>query len=100
MSESTASTESKSSFYATFIAVIGCFSIFLIILLVAYLPNRAPMAGTGLKSPAERKALLAELKGKSFTSATTYGWVDKEKGVIRIPVERAIELTIKEYEKK
>jgi hypothetical protein len=80
MSDAAASAESKGSFTATLLAAVGGFSIFLIILVIAYLPNKAAPAGDGMKTPAERKAALAELRGKEQTAATTYGWVDKDKG--------------------
>ena len=93
--------EGKGSFAATLLAVIGGFAIFVIILLVAYLPNRKALPqGVGSKPAAEGKALLNELRGKEHTTATTYGWVDKEKGVVRLPIERAVELTIQEHAKK
>jgi hypothetical protein len=92
--------ESKGSFFATLLAVIGGFAIFGLILLVAYLPNKAAPAGDGVKTPAERKAALAELRGKEHTAATTYGWVDKEKGVVRLPLDRAVELVIQEHAAK
>jgi hypothetical protein len=98
MSDATAH-ESKSSFTATLLAAIGGFAIFLVILFVAYLPNKVPPAGDGVKTPAQRKAALAELRGKEQSAATTYGWVDKDKGIVRLPLERAIELTIQEHSK-
>lgn len=97
---SSSACESKGSFTATLLAVIGGFAIFVVILLVAYLPNKAAPAGDGVKTPAERKAALAELRGKEHTTATTYAWVDKDKGVVRLPIERAVELTIQEHAKK
>ena len=100
MSNISTTVESKASYLPSLLAVIGFFAIFLIILQVAYVPNAAPMAGTGLKTPEERKAILAELNGKTQTAATSYGWVDKDKGIVRIPLERAIELTIKEQARK
>ena len=98
---SSCSSEGKCSFTTTLLAVIGGFAIFVVILLVAYLPNRKGLPqGVGSKPPAEGKAILQELRGKEHTTATTYAWVDREKGVVRIPIERAIELTIQEHAKK
>ena len=102
MSDTSSCSDSKccSAFGATLIAAIGGFAIFALILVVAYLPNKAAPVGDGVKTPAQRKAALAELHGKEHTAATTYGWVDKDKGVVRLPVDRAIELTIQEHAKK
>ena len=36
---------------------------------------------------------LAETRKRELEKLTTYGWVDKTGGVVRIPVERALELT-------
>jgi hypothetical protein len=98
-SSAPAATEPSGSFSATFLAAVGGLAIFVVILGVAYLPNRGAPAGDGVKTPAERKALRAELEGKAHTAATTYGWVDKDKGVVRLPLERAIELTLQEHAK-
>ena len=97
---SDASPSSNGSFTATVVAAIGGLAIFLLILLVAYMPNKAEPAGDGVKTPAERKAALAELRGKEQTAASTYGWVDQSAGVVRLPLDRAIELTIQQYGKK
>jgi hypothetical protein len=100
MSNPSASPESTSSFVATLLAAIGGFAIFLLILLVAYHPNKVSAPGDGVKTPAERKAALAELRGKEHTAATSYGWIDKDKGTVRIPLEQAIALTIQERKTK
>ena len=43
-----------------------------------------------------RAARLAELRAKEATAATTYGWVDEKAGIVRLPLERAVELTIRD----
>lgn len=91
---------SNSSFTATLVAVVGGFAIFLLIMLVAYLPNKTAPAGDGVRTPDERRAALAELRGKEQTATTTYGWVDQNAGVVRIPVSRAKELLILEHASK
>jgi hypothetical protein len=94
-------SEPKGSFAATFLAVLGGFVIFVLILVVAYVPNRQTLpVGDGVKTPTERKAALAELRGKEQSLATTYGWVDKDGGVVRIPVDRAVDLYLQEQRKK
>jgi hypothetical protein len=100
MSDASSAHESKGSFFATLVAAVGGFAIFGLILVVAYLPHQPAPAGDGVKTPEERKAALAELRGKEQSAATTYGWIDKENGVVRLPIDRAIELTIQEHAKK
>lgn len=99
MSDASSASESQGSFTATLLAAIGGFAIFGLILIVAYLPNKVETVGDGVKTPEQRKAALAELHGKEQTAATSYAWIDKEKGVVRLPIDRAIELTIQEHKK-
>ena len=37
---------------------------------------------------------LAELQSSDTTALTTYGWNDKAKGIVHIPVRRAMELVL------
>ena len=83
----------KSGFFVTAVAVIGGFLIFVLILVIAYLPNKPAPLPEGTKTPEERAAILSEL-------ATSYGWVDQTKGVVRLPLERAMQLTIEELQQK
>ena len=41
---------------------------------------------------------LEELKMREALRLGSYGWVDKENGVVHIPIDRAIELIAKEAE--
>ena len=43
---------------------------------------------------------LKTLREEADKALTTYGWVDKNKGVARIPIERAMELTVAELAKQ
>jgi hypothetical protein len=47
---------------------------------------------------AERKRNLAELNAQNLDLLENYGWIDQNKGVVRLPIERAIELSIKEWQ--
>ena len=47
----------------------------------------------GIHTAAQREKNLAELRKKQAEQATTYGWVDQKAGVVRLPIDRAIELT-------
>jgi hypothetical protein len=39
---------------------------------------------------------LKTLREEAAKALTTYGWIDKNKGVARVPIERAMELTVAE----
>ncbi len=54
----------------------------------------------GVKTPAERKALLAEHRVKEQAESTSYGWIDQKAGIVRIPIDRAMELVVREQAKK
>ena len=43
---------------------------------------------------------LKTLRQEADKALTTYGWIDKNKGVARIPIERAMELTVAELAKQ
>ncbi len=90
----------KSGFFTTAAAALGGFLIFVLILVIAYLPNKAPPLPEGTKTPEERATILRELRARETAAATSYGWVDQSKGVVRIPIERAMQLTVEEFKAK
>lgn len=93
-------TPSTSNFVATVLAAMGGLAIFLLILLVAYLPQKPEPLGDGVLTPEERKAALAELQAKHRQATTTYDWVDQTAGVVRIPVDTAMEITLQELRQR
>ena len=101
MSDST-HTPSSSGSWVTVAAAIGGFAIFALIVLIAYLPKQpAPIpAGDGVRTPEQRKSALAEMRAKEKAASTTYGWVDQGSGIVRIPIDEAIKITIKEINAK
>jgi len=91
---------SPKNFWVTLAAIIGGFAIFLLILFIAYLPQAPAPLPEGSKTPAERATLLSDLRAKEKAAVSTYGWVDQATGVVRLPTDRAVELTIKELNAK
>jgi hypothetical protein len=43
---------------------------------------------------------LKTLRDEGDKALTTYGWIDKNKGVARVPIERAMELTVTDLAKQ
>lgn len=84
-------------------AVIGVFAIFLFVLMIARTPA-TPLARADAVPPEEqwrltdegRRARLTEVQGRAATARDSYGWVDREAGVVQLPIDRAIELTIQD----
>lgn len=85
----------KSGFFVTAAAVLGGFLIFVLIITIAYLPSRPEAITQGTKTPKERADMLREMRAKEV-AANSYGWVDQSKGIVRVPIERAMQLTIDE----
>ena len=48
-------------------------------------------------TPSSRRAALAALREKQARQAEAYGWVDQKAGVVQLPIERAMELTVRQY---
>jgi len=48
----------------------------------------------------KRMENLKTLREEADKALTTYGWIDKTKGLARIPIERAMELTVAELAKQ
>lgn len=91
---------SKSGSWIAFVAALGGFSIFGLILLVAYLPKKPVPLAEGQRTPEQRKTALAELRAKEQSAATTYAWIDQGQGVVRLPIEEAMRLTLQELSAK
>ena len=83
--------------FLSLIGVFVLFGLFSAILCIAYIPTRKDADEEAAKA---RKAYRLELEAKQHTEATTYGWVNQPDGVVRIPIERAMELTVRELSAK
>jgi len=89
------------------LAAVGA-AVVLGIFIVVYAVARRPAASTpaSVGAPAEeawkfssegRVARLKELHAKEAAAASSYGWVDQSAGVVRLPIDRAVELTIRDF---
>ena len=88
-------------------SIFFCLGLFLLVARSTYLrhPWPAPHTIPAEQLPAEnawqatpqaRREYLATLLQGQREQATTYGWVDRAKGVVRLPIDRAMELTVRE----
>lgn len=85
--------------FSTWIGVLLLFAFFGILALV--LLAAAPRGDTYEKKRARVRLDKLEAANKEMlNSLTTYGWVDKAKGVARIPVTEAMKLTMAELSQK
>lgn len=46
----------------------------------------------------ERAQFLAEVRQADAAAVSTYGWRDKDKGLVNLPVRRAMDLVVKEWQ--
>jgi hypothetical protein len=83
------------------LGIFALFALFLGVLFYAYLPRRTGVfPDDGVRTAEQRKKLLAELQAKVAKQRDSYGWVDQKAGVVQLPIERAMELTLQQYAKK
>ncbi len=47
---------------------------------------------------AVRKKALADLRAAEATELETYGWVDQSKGVVRLPINEAMNLALRKWQ--
>ncbi len=80
------------------VAVLG--ALFVILLAVIALIQ---YAGFAMQDEVDAKVLtrpspeLAALRAREARRLSTYQWVDRKNGVVRIPVDRALELTLRDW---
>ena len=77
-------------------AILGCFAVFGVLLYLTYLPNRPESFPVGSVPPDERAARLSELRAEEARRAGQYIWVDQANGIVGLPIERGMELTLQE----
>src|SRR4029450_5607690 len=84
---------------STWFGIVLLFALFGVIVLAVIGP--APRGSDYEETRAKKRAeLLKTSREEAEKALTTYGWIDKNKGVARIPIERAMELTIVELEQQ
>jgi hypothetical protein len=80
---------------STWLGIVLLFALFGVIVLAVIGP--APRGSDYEQTRAKKRAdQLKTSREEAAKALTTYGWIDKNKGVARIPIERAMELTIAE----
>jgi hypothetical protein len=78
---------------STWLGIVLLFALFGVIVLAIIGPS--PRGSDYEETRAKkRNENLKTLREEADKALTTYGWVDKNKGVARIPIERAMELTV------
>ena len=86
---------SKSNTFLTFLGCLGASLVFVLIIFVAYLPNRPERVDAQVY--ATRQAKADESRAAGVQKLTNYELIDAEVGTARIPIDEAISLTIASY---
>jgi len=85
--------------FSTWLGIVFLFVLFGIIVLAVIGPS--PRSSDYEETRAKKRIEnLKKLHEETQKDLTTYAWVDKNKGVARIPIERAMELTVADLAQK
>jgi hypothetical protein len=79
----------------TFVGGVGAILIFALILFVAYLPNRPEPVDQAVKD--KRQAQADEARAAGLSKLNGYAVINAEAGTVRIPLKKAMELTVAKY---
>jgi hypothetical protein len=78
---------------STWVGIVLLFALFGIIVLAVIGP--APRGSTYEETRAKKRMEnLKTVRDEAAKALTTYGWIDKNKGIAHIPIDRAMELTV------
>jgi hypothetical protein len=85
--------------FSTWLGIVCLFVLFGLIVLAVIGPS--PRGSDYEQTRAQKRMeRLKTLREENQKELTTYAWVDKNKGVARIPIDRAMELTVAELAQK
>src|SRR6266446_9627550 len=78
---------------STWLGIVLLFALFGVIVLAVIGP--APRGSDYEETRAKKRAdVLKTTRDEAAKALTTYGWIDKNKGVAHVPIARAMELTV------
>ena len=85
--------------FSAWLGIVFLFALFGIIVLAVLGP--APRGDKYEQMRAKKRVdILKKVREEDAKALTTYGWIDKSKGTARVPIERAMELTVAELKQK
>src|SRR2546430_10106122 len=91
-------TQSSAPF-STWVGVVLLFALFGVIVVAVIGPS--PRGDSYEKMRAETRAKkLKDARDEESKALTSYAWVDKNKGTVRLPIDRAMELTVADLANK
>ena len=78
------------------VAILGSFLI--MAALVRTMQSKTSSAALGAERAEERRKNLATVRAESEQALKNYAWQDQAKGLVRLPVDRAMEITLQEWQ--
>ena len=81
---------------ASAISIVGTFLI--VALLVLAMRHYTQPTPVGANRVEERYKFLQDQRAADAKALNEYDWMDKDKGIVRLPVQRAMELTLQEWQ--
>src|ERR1700737_5671519 len=85
--------------FSTWVGVVLLFALFGVIVVAVIGP--APRGDTYERMRADaRVKKLKDARDEETKALTSYAWVDKNKGTVRLPIDRAMELTVADLANK
>ena len=78
------------------VAILGAFLI--MAALVAAIKNYSKPADLNAGRSEERRKALAQIRNENADALDNYAWQNQDKGIIRLPIERAMKLTVEEWQ--
>ena len=92
---SDSSSNPNQSQVVSFLAILGSILLFALVIYLAYLPNRpAPVDSALIES---RKQQLAEVEAAGQAALRDYRVVNRDEGIVVVPIERAMQLTLEAF---
>jgi hypothetical protein len=79
----------------SFLAILGAFLVVAVLVYAMKQYNRPPPLNQA--GGEQRRKALAEIQAANEEALDSYGWVDQAKGLVRLNIDRAMELTLQEY---
>jgi hypothetical protein len=87
--------QSKTTLVVYLIGIIGSFLILAgLVRLMFHYTHPAPV---GQERAEFRKKNLATYRSATAEALANYGWVDQGKGIVRLPIDQALELTLQQW---
>jgi hypothetical protein len=87
------------SIWVTYVIYFSAIAMFAVIML-AILRMTGNVQDVDEQRAKERADILKQIRATAQEELTQPAWIDKEKGIVRLPIDVAMELTVKELKEK